>query len=155
MACDNFQTSLGDEAVTEKVTAAGLPLFKRFPRHSLGRAASSGLVKLRLAKPAQGGEEVRVARGFDVVELVEVDFAIEGEEGEFKRERTRGGGSWGAHRTGMGRACGAMRACVEKGRKRRLAALSKEAVAKVMAKATENMSCSLMCGAGLGEQDVA
>jgi hypothetical protein len=44
----------------------------------------------------------------------------------------------------MGRACGAMRACVEKGRKRRLAALSKDAVAKVMAKATENMSCSLM-----------
>jgi hypothetical protein len=78
------------------------------------------------------------------VELVEGDFVIEGEAGEFKRERTRGGGRCGAHRTGMGRACGAMRACVEKGRKRRLAALSKDAVAKVMAKATENMSCSLM-----------
>ncbi len=91
MACDNFQTSLADKAVTEKVTA-GLPPFKRFPRHSLGRAASSGLVKLRLAKPAQGGEEVRVAIRFDVVELVEGDFVIEGEAGEFKRERTRGGG---------------------------------------------------------------
>ena len=77
-------------------------------------------------------------------EQVKGDFAIEGEAGRLTRERTRGGGSWGAHRTGMGRACGAMRVCVEKGRSRRLAALSKDAVVKVMAKATENMSCSLM-----------
>ena len=55
----------------------------------------------------------------------------------------------------MGRACGAMRVCVEKGRSRRLAALSKDAVVKVMAKATENMSCSLMWEEGFGEQDVA
>ena len=56
-----FQTSLADGAVTEKVTA-GPPLFKRSPRRSLGCAASSGLVKQRSAKPAQRGEEVRVAR---------------------------------------------------------------------------------------------
>ena len=31
----------------------------------------------------------------------------------FARGRTRGGGSWGAHLAGTGRACGAQRVCVE------------------------------------------
>jgi hypothetical protein len=42
---------------------------------------------------------------------------------------------------------------VEKGRRRRLADLSKEAVVNVIAKAIEKSSCSLIWGDGLGEQD--
>jgi hypothetical protein len=55
----------------------------------------------------------------------------------------------------MGRACGAKRAWEEYGRRIRLAALSREAVVNVMAKATEKISCSLTWGVGLGEQEEA
>ena len=44
---------------------------------------------------------------------------------------------------------------MEKGKRIRLAALRREAVVKVMAKATENISCSVMWGVGLGEQEEA
>ncbi len=55
----------------------------------------------------------------------------------------------------MGSACGAKREWEEYGKRIRLAVLSREAVVKVMAIATEKMSCSLVWGVGLGEQEEA
>ena len=71
------------------------------------------------------------------------------------RALMRGSGSSGAQRIGKGRACGAIRVCVAYGVRRRLAALSREAEVKVMAKATEKMSWSLMRGEESGEHELA
>ena len=93
VACDNVQILLVDSVVTDEKVTTGLPLLKRFPRHSLGSAAGSRLVELRWAEPAREREEVQVAKGLGVVELVEEDVEGEGAARRFERGRTRGGGS--------------------------------------------------------------
>ncbi len=69
-------------------------------------------------------------------------------------------GNSGAHRVGMGRACGATRVWAACGRRRKLTAFRRDltafrrdAVIKVMAKATEKVSWSLVWGVDLGEQE--
>ena len=71
------------------------------------------------------------------------------------RWRMRGRGSCGAQRAGIGILLGGSKAWPARGVSRWLAALRREAVVKVIAKATEKSSWSLKWGEGLGAADIA
>ena len=74
---------------------------------------------------------------------------------QLSRRLMRGRGSCGAQRAGRGILLGGSKAWPARGVRRWLAALRREAVVKVIAKATAKSSWSLKWGEGLGAADIA